>query len=416
MSPSMLVRLWVMVFLHYFVWSSWYNKMGAYLGVLKFEGSQIGLAYGTIAIGAMVSPFFAGIVADRFFAAEKLLGILHLIGAALLFSIPHLTEFNSFYPVLILYAITYMAGHGLTNTLTLHQSKNPAREFPLVMFMGSVGWIAAAWAVSLLKMEKSASMFQLAGGAALVMGVYSFTLPNTPPKGSSEPVSLRTMLGLNALKLMKDKAFATFIICSFLICIPLSFYFTNFGTFLEELGVKYASAKMSIAQFSDVLFLLLMPTLLPKLKVKGILLVGMIAWAVRFGLFASAAAASGGAISSQEWMLYLGIALHGMCYDFIFVMGRMYVDRFATPDIRGAAQGFHAFVTLGAGMFVGTWLAGSTAGKYAFKGLSPATGAVIDLHNWEMIWLIPAALSAVLVVVFALVFRDTSEEPAAPEA
>jgi len=384
-----------MVFLHYFVWGTWYVTMGTYLNAtLKFEGSQIGLAYGSTAIGAMVSPFFAGIVADRFFATQRLLGALHLIGAALLWYVSTLKSFGQFYPVLIAYTISYMAGHGLTNALTLAHSKNPAKEFPLVMLMGSVGWICAGLAVSALKFEDNAGMFRLAAGAALVMGLYSFTLPHTPPKGAGAPVNARTMLGLDALRLMRDRSFATFIICSFLICVPLSFYFSWMNAFMNELKIPNAAAKMTIGQVSDVVFLLLLPLLLKRLGVKGILILGMVAWTVRFGLLTQFPKATDAA-----WMLFVAIAVHGMCYDYIFVMGRMYVDNRASEDIRAATQGFHAFVTLGAGMFVGSWLSGVVGQHYTTNG-----GAT---HAWSEIWLVPAVMSAALIVVFAILFRET---------
>lgn len=383
-----------MVFLHYFVWGAWYATLSAYLNSgLKFEGGQIGLAYGTVAIGAMVSPFFAGIVADRFFATQRLLGCLHLLGAALLYYVSTVKSFAVFYPALIAYTISYMAGHGLTNALTLHHSKNPAKEFPKVMLMGSVGWIAAGITLSVFKLEDNAGMFQLAAGAALVMGLYSFTLPHTPPRGAGAPVTLRTMLGLDALRLMRERSFCTFMICSFLICVPLSFYFSWMGSFLTELKIPNVAAKMTIGQVSDVVFLMMLPPLLLRIGVKGILLVGIAAWAVRFGLFT---------LFDQNrealWMLFVGIGVHGMCYDYIFVMGRMYVDRHATVDIRGAAQGFHAFVTLGAGMFVGTWLAGVVGQHYTSTG-----GAA---HAWSSIWLVPAVMSVVLIFVFAVLFKD----------
>ncbi len=398
MSTLLLVRLWLMVFLHYFIWGAWYSAMSTYLSKLGFEGSQIGLAYGTTAVGALVSPFIVGIVADRFFATQRILGVLHLVGAALLYWVSTLKDFGSFYPVLIAYTITYMAGHGLTNALTLHHSKNPAKEFPFVMWMASVGWIVAGLTVNWLKFADNAGMFQLAAGAALVMGLYSFTLPHTPPKGANTPVSVGTLLGFDAIKLFRDRSFATFMICSFLICIPLSFYFTWTNQFMTEMNVSDPTAKMTLGQVSDVVFLLMLPFLLPRLKAKGILIIGMAAWAVRFSLFA---------LFHQQptalWMLYTGILLHGMCYDFIFVMGRMYVDKRAGEDIRAAAQGLHAIFTLGAGMFVGSWLSGIVAQKYTH-------GAA---HDWQAIWLIPAAMGAVLVVVFALLFKDnTAKEPA----
>ena len=393
-----------MVFLHYFVWGTWYVTMGTYLnGTLKLEGGQIGLAYGSTAIGAMVSPFFAGIIADRFFATQRLLGCLHLVGAALLYYVSTATTFSVFYPALIAYTISYMAGHGLTNALALHHSKNPAKEFPLVMLMGSVGWIAAGFVVSWLKFEDSANMFRLAAGAALVMGLYSFTLPNTPPKGAGAPVNLRTMLGLDALKLMRDRSFATFMICSFLICVPLSFYFSWMHVFMGELKIENAAMKMTGAQVSDVVFLLLLPFLLRRLGVKGILILGMVAWTVRFGLLTQFPQSAGAA-----WMLFVAIAVHGMCYDYIFVMGRMYVDQRATPDIRAATQGFHAFVTLGAGMFVGSWLAGVVGQHY--------TNAGGLTHAWSNIWLVPAVMSAALIFVFAVLFQDRKPAIDAPDA
>jgi nucleoside transporter len=398
MSPLLFIRLSLMVFLHYFVWGAWYVTMGTYLTQkLHFPGEQIGLAYGSTAIGALISPFLAGIVADRFFATQRLLAVLHLVGAGLLLLISTLTTFSLFYPALIAYTISYMAGHGLTNSLTLHHLKNPGREFPLVMMMGSVGWICSGLVVSALKLEDSAGMFQLASVSALVMGLYSLTLPHTPPKGAGENVSLRTILGLDALTLMKDRSFAVFIVCSFLVCIPLSFYFSWMNVYMNELSIENAAAKMTIGQVSDVAFLLLLPLLLPRLGVKGILVTGMIAWAVRFGLFS--------AFDSQRdavWMLYLGIALHGMCYDFIFVMGRMYVDSRASAQIRGAAQGLHAFVTLGAGMFIGSWLSGVVGQHYA------KSAGTLVVHNWRAIWLIPAVLSGALVLLFAALFRDRS--------
>jgi nucleoside transporter len=400
MTPILFFRLWLMVFLHYFVWGAWYVTMGTYLTkVLHFPGGEVGLAYGSTAVGAIVSPFFAGIVADRFFATQRLLGCLHLLGAALLYYVSTVNTFAVFYPLLLAYTISYMAGHGLTNALTLHHAKDPAREFPLVMLMGSVGWIVAGLTVSWLKFEDNAGMFRLAAGAALVMGLYSFTLPHTPPKGAGAPINARTLLGLDALRLMRDRSFATFILCSFLICVPLSFYFNWMGVFMQELQIPNFAAKMTIGQVSDVVFLILLPALLLRLGVKGILLVGMAAWALRFGLFTWFEQNR-----VATWMLYTGIAIHGMCYDYIFVMGRMYVDKRATVDIRGAAQGFHAFVTLGVGMFAGTWLSG-VVGQY----YTVAAG-----HLWQGIWLIPAIMSAIMIFAFAALFKDKPEPATAP--
>lgn len=399
MKPLLLARLWMMVFLHYFVWGAWYVTMGTYTTKLGFTGGQVGLAYGSTAVGALVSPFIVGIVADRFFATQRILALLHLTGAALLYWVSTLQQFGGFYPVLLAYTVTYMAGHGLTNALTLHHSQNPAREFPLVMIMASAGWIAAGIVVSRLKLEDNAGMFQLAAGAALVMGLYSLTLPHTPPKAAGMPAALGKLLGLDALKLMRDRSFATFMLCSFLICVPLSFYFSWMNVFMNELSIPDAAAKMTLGQVSDVVFLLLLPVLLPRLGAKGILMLGIGAWAVRFGMFAGFYRDP-----SALWLLFGGILLHGMCYDFIFVMGRMYVDKHAGAEMRAAAQGLHAVVTLGAGMFIGSWLSGVVAQHYT-------QGAA---HAWRSIWLIPATMAAVLVVVFGFFFKE--DRPSLPSS
>jgi nucleoside transporter len=385
-----------MVFLHYFVWSCWYNTMAVYLGKLNFTGTQIGLAYGTTAIGALVSPFLIGVIADRYVPAQRLLGVLHLLGAGLLWWISQQTSFSIFYPSLIVYTLTYMAGHGLINTITLTHAPNPAKWFPIVMAAASAGWIAAANVVNFAKLADNNGMFTLACGVAVAIALYSFTLPNTPPKGDAGPVSASKLLGLDALKLFKDRSFAVFMFCSFLICIPLSFYFTWTGAFLSEMNVADYASKMTLGQVSEVGFLLLLPVLLPFLGAKRIMILGMAAWAVRFALFAYFHEQP-----TATWMVLGGILLHGMCYDFIFVMGRMYVDKAAGDSLRASAQGLHAVFTLGAGMFVGSWLSGVVAQNY-----TNAQG----VHDWKSIWLVPAIMSAVLIPIFLALFREKSAE------
>jgi len=392
MTPTLYLRLAIMVFLHYFVWSCWYNTLSVYLGTLKFTGTQIGLAYGTTAIGALVSPFLIGVIADRYVPAQRLLGVLHLLGAGLLWWISQQTTFSVFYPSLIVYTLTYMAGHGLINTITLTHAPNPAKWFPIVMAAASAGWIAAANVVNFAKLADNNGMFTLACGVAVAIALYSFTLPNTPPKGDAGPVSAGKLLGLDALKLFKDRSFAVFMICSFLICIPLSFYFTWTGAFLSEMNVADYASKMTLGQVSEVGFLLLLPILLPILGAKRIMILGMAAWAVRFALFAYFHEQP-----TATWMVLGGILLHGMCYDFIFVMGRMYVDKAAGDSLRASAQGLHAVFTLGAGMFVGSWLSGVVAQNY--------TNAQ-NVHDWKAIWLVPALMSAVLIPVFLALFRE----------
>ena len=392
MTPILYLRLATMVFLHYFVWSCWYNTMAVYLGKLEFTGTQIGLAYGTTAIGALVSPFLIGVIADRYVPAQRLLGVLHLLGAGLLWWISQQTTFSVFYPSLIVYTLTYMAGHGLINTITLAHAPNPAKWFPIVMAAASAGWIAAANVVNFAGLADNEGMFTLACGVAVAIALYSFTLPNTPPKGDAGPVSAGKLLGLDALKLFKDRSFAVFMFCSFLICIPLSFYFTWTGAFLSEMNVANYASKMTLGQVSDIVFLLLLPLLLPVLGAKRIMILGMAAWAVRFALFAYFHEQP-----TATWMVLGGILLHGMCYDFIFVMGRMYVDKAAGDSLRASAQGLHAVFTLGAGMFVGSWLSGVVAQNY-----TNAQG----VHDWKSIWLVPAIMSAALIPVFLALFRE----------
>jgi nucleoside transporter len=385
-----------MVFLHYFVWSCWYNTLSVYLGKLNFTGTQIGLAYGTTAIGALVSPFLIGVIADRYVPAQRLLGGLHLLGAALLWWISQQTSFGIFYPSLIVYTLTYMAGHGLINTITLTHTPNPAKWFPIVMVAASAGWIVAANVINFASLADNNGMFKLACGVALAVALYSFTLPNTPPKGDTGPVSASKLLGLDALKLFKDRSFAVFMFCSFLICIPLSFYFTWTGAFLSEMNVANYASKMTFGQVSEVFFLLMLPMLLPKLGAKRIMILGMAAWAVRFALFALFHEQP-----TATWMILGGILLHGMSYDFIFVMGRMYVDKAAGDSLRASAQGLHAVFTLGAGMFVGSWLAGVVAQNYT---------STAGVHDWKSIWLVPAVMSAVLIPIFLLLFREKPAE------
>jgi nucleoside transporter len=389
-----------MAFLQYFVFGTWYVTMGTYLTeTLGYSGGQVGLAYGTPAFGAMVAPFFVGMVADRFFATEKIMAALHLIGAVLLFAVSRQTTFTTFYPMLVVYASGYMATLALTNSLTLHQLDDADRQFPLVMSMGSVGWIAAGLLIGQLGVEKSAAQFQIAAIASAVMGVYSLTLPHTPPAQAGAPVTVGSVLGFDALRLLKEPSFAVFVVGSFLLCIPLSLYFSWTNVFLNEIGVDRPASKMTLGQVSDVTFLLLMPFLVGRLGVKTMLLLGMLAWSVRFVLFAAFAAGV-----TVPALLYGGILLHGICYDFFFVMGRIYIDRRAPSEIRGTAQGLIALVTMGAGMFVGSWLSGVVGEHFAVRD---SVGVLT--HRWGPIWMIPSVMAAAVLVLFAALFHDVKK-------
>jgi nucleoside transporter len=396
------VKLSVMMFLQYFVWGTWYVTMGTYLlQTLRFTGQQSGIAYSTTALAAMVSPFFVGLVADRFFANERILAFLHLLGAALLLWVSTLSDFGSFYPVLLGYTLCYMPTLALTNSLSFHQMADPGKEFPRVRVFGTIGWIAAGFTISLLNAEAVALQFQLAAATSVVLGLYSLTLPHTPPAKLGHKVGMRDILGLDALELMKERSFAIFVIGSFLICIPLQFYYAFTNPFLTEVGVTNAAGKQTLGQMSEIGFMLVMPWFFVRLGIKRMMLIGMLAWAVRYALFAY------GNAGPLVWMFYSGILLHGICYDFFFVTGQIYVDQKASSHMRGAAQGFIAFVTLGVGMFVGSYIAGWVVDNYSY-----VSGAD-TLHYWTPIWLIPAAMSAAVLLLFAAFF---SPRPRANEA
>ena len=387
-----------MMFVQYFVWGAWYVTLGTYLGsTLGFDGTQIGLLYGTTAVAAMISPFFVGMVADRYFATEKILALLHLTGAVLLYLASTITNFPALYAALLAYTLCYMPTLALTNALTFHHVGDAARDFPKIRVLGTIGWIAAGLLVGRMGVEATALPLRIAAGASGLMALYSLMLPHTPPTRRAERLAVRDVLGLDALALMRDRSFATLVVGSFLLCIPLQFYYAFTNLFLNEIGVAEPASKMTMGQMSEIGFMLLMPWFLSRLGVKTTMLIGMAAWSARYLLFAQ------GNAGDLSWMLYAGILLHGICYDFFFVTGQIYVDQRADVRIRAAAQGFIAFVTLGAGMFIGAWASGAVVKAYTL-----ADGA----HDWQTIWMIPAAAAAVVLVGFAIFFRPPPQRAA----
>ena len=396
----MKLRLSVMMFLEFFIWGGWFVTLGSYLGTtLSASGAQIGLAYATQSWGAIIAPFIFGLVADRYFNAERVLAATHLVGGVLLLTAARAATFDAFYPLLLVYMILYMPTLALVNAVAFRQLHDPSREFSNIRVWGTIGWIIAGLAISFLFGWDSAgaisqgalrNTFVMCGIASLVLGVYSLTLPKTPPLGGSN-TQLRDILGLEALRLLANRNFLIFFISSILICIPLAFYYQNANLFLTELHVPNATGKQTLGQMSEVLFMLLIPVFLNRFGMKTTLLVGMLAWAVRYLLFAFGNA--GDLVS----LLLIGIALHGVCYDFFFVSGQIYIDSKAGPQIKSAAQGLITLATYGAGMLIGFWAAGKITDAYV-------SGA--GVHDWKSIWQFPAAFAAAVFVLFALTFRN----------
>jgi nucleoside transporter len=404
MRSHVRLKLSTLMFLQYFVWGAWSVTMGTWLGeTLRFSGQQIGLAYGTTALAAMISPFFVGMIADRFFATERILAALHLAGAAILWWASAQTAFAPFYAVLLAYALCYMPTLALSNAIAFRQMRDTAREFPAVRVLGTIGWIAAGLFVGTIGVEATAVPMRLAAAASLVLGLFCFALPHTPPAAGASRVTARDVLGLDALRLLRHRSFATFVAGSFLICIPLQFYYTFANPFLNELNVANAAGTMTLGQVSEIAFMVVMPWFFRRLGVKYMLVVGMAAWAARYLLFA---AGDNGALA---WMLYAGIVLHGVCYDFFFVTGQIYVDREAPPDLRSAAQGLIAFVTLGLGMFAGSLVSGRVVDAFIVPGAAPG-------HAWDRIWAVPAAGAFAVLVLFVLLFRPAATAERAPAA
>ena len=378
-----------LMFLQYFVWGAWSVTLGTWLGqTLQFSGEQIGLASGTTALAAIISPFFVGMVADRFFATERLLALLHVVGGVILFYASTRSTFGAFYLALLAYALCFMPTLALSNAISFRQMSDPGVEFPPIRVLGTIGWIVAGLVVGSLGLEATAMPMRLAAGASLLLGVFCLALPHTPPQNSRR-ATLGGVLGLDALKMLRDRSFAVFVLGSFLICIPLQFYYAFANLFLNEIGMENAAGKMTLGQMSEIGFMLVMPWFFARLGIKWMLLVGMAAWSIRYLFFAY------GDTSSLVWMLYAGILLHGVCYDFFFVTGQIYVDERAPSDLRSAAQGLIAFVTLGVGMFIGSWASGRVVDAYAAAGG----------HDWTPIWVIPAAGAFVVLLLFAALFR-----------
>ena len=383
-------QLSTLMFLQYFIWGAWYVTLNTYLGeTLQFTATQIGLCYGTFAISAMISPFLVGLIADKFFATEKVLGLMHLLGSVLLIVASQATTFQFFYPALLLYTVSYTPTMALSNSLSFHQMVDPGKQFPGVRVLGTIGWIAANNVIGFLGYTNTVGQLYVAAVVSLLLGLYSFTLPHVPPK-KEKKVNIKEVLGFDALSLFKSRAFTTLIIASILTCIPLSFYFGFTASFLSDIGMDYIPNKISLGQVSEIFFMLILPVFLARFGVKRVLFLGMAAWLIRYLLFAN------GDIGSGVWMIYTGIILHGICYDFFFVTGQIYVDKKAPDNLKSSAQGLITFATYGLGMFIGTWFAGRTIDLLTVDGIP----------EWARIWYVPAAIAVVVLIMFGLMFRE----------
>jgi nucleoside transporter len=401
MSRSIQIQLSTMMFLQFFVWGAWFVTLGTFMEKnMMATAMESGTAYSTQSWGAIIAPFIIGLIADRYFNAEKILGFLHIAGAILLYNMAGASNFDAFYPYVLGYMIAYMPTLALVNSVAFNQMKDPSKEFSFIRVFGTIGWIVAGLMISFVFKWDSQDMiangalkntFMMAAVAAAALGLLSFTLPATPPKGNNgEKVSLSNILGLDALKLLADRNYLIFFASSILICIPLAFYYNYTNPFLVNAGMENPTGKMTIGQMSEVGFMLLLPFFFKRFGFKTTIIVGMLAWALRYVMFAF------GDAGSLSLMLIVGIALHGICYDFFFVSGQIYTNAKAGDNIKSAAQGLITLATYGIGMLIGFWAAGQIVNANA--------------NDWQTIWLYPAAFAAVIMLVFAVSFRNENIE------
>ncbi|GAB2619005.1 MFS transporter [Emticicia sediminis] len=400
MTLTTRIKLMVMMFLMFSTWGAWYGQMGKYLfTTLHATGDQIGSAYATFSIASIVAPFFMGMVADRFFSAQKVMGVLNILGAIILYFLIQNQDPDTFFWYILAYTLTFAPNLALSSSIAMNQMQNPEKEFPSIRVMGTIAWIVITNIVGFYGVGDKVTIFQIAMFTSVAWAIFAFTLPNTPPK-ATKATSFGQILGTDAFVLFKDRSFLVFFICSILVCIPLSFYYAHANLSLTESNMTNVENKMSLGQVSEVLFMLLIPFALSKFGIKKMLIVGLVAWIIRFVCFGY-----GDGISS-EWMLYLAIILHGVCYDFFFVTGQIYTDNKAGEKIKNSAQGLITLATYGIGMGIGSILSGKVLDKYTTK-----VGEV-STHDWTAVWMVPAAISAVVLLIFIVVFKDNTRAKA----
>ena len=400
------LQLSIMMFFNFFIWGAWFVTLGTFLfNNLNASGAQIGSVFSTQSWGAIIAPFIIGLIADRYFNAEKILAILHLAGAVLMYQMYNANGMTMFYPYVLAYMILFMPTLALVNSISFNQMNDPEKEFSSIRIWGTIGWIVAGLLISFVFLWDSETAvkaglikntFLLAAIASFVLGIFSFTLPKTPPKVlPGTKVKISEILGLDALKLLKDKNFALFFVASILICIPLAFYYQNANPFLSGIGVTNPTGKMTIGQISEVFFLLMLPIFFKKFGFKKTILIGMLAWAIRYALFAY------GNANELSFMLIIGIALHGICYDFFFVSGQIYTNAKAGIKYKSAAQGLITLATYGVGMLIGFKVAGIITDAYKLSEKA---------FDWKMIWIIPSGIAFIVFLLFAIFFSDKNEK------
>ena len=401
MNASIRFKLSFMMFLEFFVWGAWFVTLGTFLfGTYNASGTQVGTAFLTQSFGAILAPFIVGIIADRYFPAQRIFALLHIVGGILLWFAGQAQNFEAFFPIILVYMILFMPTLALANSIAFRQMTNTEKQFPPIRILGTAGWIIAGLLISYLAWDKHDSgeldnTFKMAAIASIILGLFSFTLPNTPPMKKGEKISIGEILGLDAIRLLKNKSYLIFFLSSIAICIPLAFYYNFTNAFLSEVEVAAPTAIQSLGQVSEFLFMLVMPILFIRFGVKKMLAFGMIAWVLRYVFFAYGNADAG------YWMLIGGIVLHGICYDFFFVTGQIYTDNLAGERFKSAAQGMITLATYGVGMLIGSIISGPIVDSYLNSDGS---------HNWQGIWLIPAAIAAVVVVLFILFFGDKNKK------
>ena len=390
MKSSVKFQLMSMMFLMFFGWGAWYGQMSKYLlDNLHATGDQVGNAYTTFAIASIFAPFFVGLISDRFFAAQKVMGFLNILGGVILYFLSLEKDPEAFFWYILAYTLCFAPNLALSNSIAMNQMSNPEKEFPSIRVTGTIAWIVVTNIIGFYALGDKVAIFEIAMYTSFLLGIYSFTLPNTPPKADKN-ASVAQILGLDALKLFKDRSFLIFFISSILICIPLSFYYAMANPSLTDAHMSNVENKMSLGQASEVIFMLLIPIAFTRLGVKKMLVVGLVAWIIRFLCFGY-----GDGISS-EWILYIGIILHGVCYDFFFVTGQIYTDQKAGEKIKNSAQGLITFATYGIGMGIGSKLSGIVLDYYTIN----------DVKNWQAVWMVPAAIAGVVLLLFVFFFNE----------